>query len=538
MRWDNLLAEPDEAEGAPGHLFSGGTVIRRFKTPQFAGMTFYEIAAKTIVNSVPGTRYGFNWTINPYRGCSHACSYCAAGDTPVLMADGRTRPLAEVRPGDAIYGTAPSGDHRRYVTTRVLDHWCTDQPAHRLTLKDGRQLVTSGDHRFLTSRGWMPVMGAPQGTAQRPHLTPGTQLMGSPGITGEARVEGRAVTGPAALAVVSVEPLGVVLPLYDITTGTGDFIANGVVSHNCFARPTHSHLEFDAGRDFETKIVVKVNAAELLRRELRRRPWKGELIAMGTNTDPYQRAEGHYQLMRGILTELNAARNPYSILTKGTLIQRDLDLLREGAGVTEVSANFSVGTVDEAVWAATEPGTPHPMKRLEVVKMLNEAGVPCGVLMAPILPGISDAPKQLEATVKAAAAAGATHVTPITLHLRPGVKEEFMPWLAEQHPELVDRYTAMYLRSDAPKEVVERIGRSVADLRRRYGVTKNHATGDRDRPAPPAGKPPKPPTGLGGTSQQLSLDLGLGGAAPRRAPRPLATAPAKQKIAGGHAGDP
>src|SRR6266700_3446139 len=274
MRWDNLLANQDgeETETARLPLFPGEAIVRRFKTPQFRGMTFYEVAAKSIINHVPGDRYGFNWTINPFRGCSHACVYC-------------------------------------------------------------------------------------------------------------------------------------------------------------FARPTHTYLDFDAGRDFETKIVVKVNAAELVRRELRRASWGGELIAMGTNTDPYQRAEGHYRLMRGILRELNAARNPYSILTKGTLIQRDLDLLIEGAAVTDVSANFSVGTVDEKVWAETEPGTPHPMKRLEVV--LNEPGISCGVLMAPILPGISDAPVQLEATVAAAVTGGATRATPIALHLRPGVKEEFWPWLTE-----------------------------------------------------------------------------------------------------------
>jgi len=346
-----------------------------------------------------------------------------------------------------------------------------------------------------------------------------------PAITRKRSIEGIAIKSDAPLRVVSVEPLGIDMPLYDVTTGTGDFIADGVVSHNCFARPTHSYLDFDTGRDFETKIVVKVNAAELLRRELRRRSWKGELIAMGTNTDPYQRAEGHYRLMRAILTELNAARNPYSILTKGTLIQRDLDLLREGAAVTEVNANFSVGTVDEKVWEATEPGTPHPMKRLEVVRMLNEAGVPCGVLMAPILPGISDSAEQLQATVKAAAEAGATHVTPLTLHLRPGVKEEFMPWLAENHPELVDRYGSIYRRSYAPKEVTEPIGRKVGELRRRYGVSRDRATGGRGDPpagtqtsADPAGPSPgtkgaPPPVEAG---EQLSLDMGA--PPPRRAP--------------------
>ncbi len=335
-------------------------------------------------------------------------------------------------------------------------------------------------------------------------------------------------TGPG-LEVVAIEPIGRELAMYDITTGSGNFIADGVVSHNCFARPTHTYLDFNGGKDFETRIVVKVNAADLLRRELRRPAWKGQLIAMGTNTDPYQRAEGHYRLMRGILTELNAARNPYSILTKGTLIQRDIDLLAEGAAVTEVSANLSVGTVDEAVWRKAEPGTPHPMKRLEMVRMLNDAGIPTGVLMAPILPGISDHPEQLAATVKAAADAGATHITPITLHLRPGVKEEFWPWLEASYPGLVPDYEKNYRRSYARKEVSERIAAQVGELRRRSGVIgKRTSGGSRASPGPPpdvaANLPPAGEAGDGGANEaggdeQLSLDLGADG--PRRVPRGL-----------------
>jgi DNA repair photolyase len=290
----------------------------------------------------------------------------------------------------------------------------------------------------------------------------------NPAIGRKRSIEGQAIKNGARLQVEKVEPLELQLRLYDITTGTGDFIANGVVSHNCFARPTHTYLDFNAGIDFSTKIVVKTNAVELLRRELRKPTWKGEHIAMGTNTDNYQRAEGRYRLMPGILKELNAARNPYSILTKSTLIQRDLDLLMEGASVTSVTACFSVGTVDEAVWKDTEPGTPHPQKRLEVVRKLNESGVPCGVMMAPILPGISDSMEQLEATVKATAEAGATHISPLVLHLRPGVREEFMGWLNQRHPELVAGYEQIYRGPNAPKQVAEPIKKNVGALRERF----------------------------------------------------------------------
>jgi len=212
----------------------------------------------------------------------------------------------------------------------------------------------------------------------------------------------------------------------------------------CFARATHPYLDMNAGRDFETKIVVKVNVAHVLRAQLAKRSWRGEHIAMGTNTDPYQPAEGKYRLMPQILRALIDFRNPFSILTKGTMIVRDLDLLLAASRVTDVHTAMSIGTVDEAAWRATEPGTPHPRQRLEAVAAMNAAGIPCGVLMAPILPGITDDPALLRRTAAAAIEAGATHVSPILLHLRPGVKEVFMDWLQRKYPGLVQSYDATY----------------------------------------------------------------------------------------------
>jgi DNA repair photolyase len=300
-----------------------------------------------------------------------------------------------------------------------------------------------------------------------------------PAITRKRTFEGAAIKGDAPLRVESIEPLGFDLPMVDITTGTGDFVGDGVVSHNCFARPTHTFLDMNAGRDFETKIVVKINAPEVLRRQLAAKRWKGEAIAMGTNTDPYQRAEGRYRLMPGIIRALTDYRNPFSILTKGTLILRDLELLAGAARVTDVSTAFSIGTLDEAAWRASEPGTPHPRKRIESVRALNEAGIPCGVLMAPILPGITDDPRQLREVVAAAIDAGATHVSPILLHLRPGVREEFLPWLAETHPDLVERYEELYRKPYAPAAERDALGRRVSGLIRSLG-------GVRPAPVPPA----------------------------------------------------
>lgn len=218
----------------------------------------------------------------------------------------------------------------------------------------------------------------------------------------------------------------------------------------CFARPSHAWLGLGTGEDFERRIVVKVNAVERLRAELADPAWRGEAIAMGTNTDPYQRAEGKYRLTRGIIEVLAERANPFSILTKSTLILRDADLLRWAAERAEVTTALSVGTLDEEVWRRTEPGTPHPRRRLEAVAQLNEAGVPCGVLVAPVIPGLSDGPGQVEAVVRASLDAGAVSVTPLLLHLRPGVREHFLGELARWRPDLLPAYERLYVRPYAP----------------------------------------------------------------------------------------
>jgi DNA repair photolyase len=290
-----------------------------------------------------------------------------------------------------------------------------------------------------------------------------------PSITRKRIIDGVAIKSDARLRVVAVEPLGVELPLYDITTGTGDFIANGVVSHNCFARPSHTYLNFNAGVDFETKVVVKVNAPEVLRRELRRPSWRGDHVAMGTNTDPYQRCEGRYGLTRAVLEVLRDHRNPCSILTKSPLLVRDLDLfvdLHEQAGF---AANLSIGTLDEDVWRRSEPGTPHPKARMAAVKAIRQAGIPCGVLVAPVLPGLSDSPEQLDAVVKACVEAGAVSITPILLHLRAGVREHYLGWLAGARPDLLDRYAELYPRAYAATKTQDELSALVKRLVARHG---------------------------------------------------------------------
>jgi len=214
----------------------------------------------------------------------------------------------------------------------------------------------------------------------------------------------------------------------------------------CFARPTHTYLDLDAGRDFEREIVVKINAPERLRVELRRPSWRGEHIALGTNTDPYQWVEGRYRLMRGIWQAMIDARNPGSVLTKSPLLLRDLDLMVELSRRADFSAALSVPTIDEQAWRATEPHTPNPRARLEAVAKLTAAGIRTGVLVAPLMPGINDDPEQVREILRLCSEAGAAYVTGIALHLRRGVRQVFMEWLREERPELVARYRELYQR--------------------------------------------------------------------------------------------
>jgi DNA repair photolyase len=238
----------------------------------------------------------------------------------------------------------------------------------------------------------------------------------------------------------------------------------------CFARPTHTYLGLDAGVDFDQRVVVKTNAVERLRAEIAPSRWAGELIAMGTNTDPYQRCEGKYRLTRGIVEVLLEAGNPFSILTKSTLILRDLDLLAEAARRGLVRVSLSIGTVDEDVWRATEPGTPPPRRRLRAVEQLNAAGIPTGVLIAPILPGVSDSPDQLEAVARAVVGAGAASVGHVVLHLRsPETRAVYLERLARTHPAAATATDRAYTRGSAPKAERARIAATLRAALRAAG---------------------------------------------------------------------
>ncbi|MEX0761185.1 MAG: radical SAM protein [Dehalococcoidia bacterium] len=249
----------------------------------------------------------------------------------------------------------------------------------------------------------------------------------------------------------------------------------------CFARSTHEFLGYDSGSQFDSRIVVKVNMPGVLREELRKPGWQRESVAIGTACDPYEPVERRYEITRQVLKVLIDAANPASIVTKSVLVKRDIDLLKELSSVAQVRVNFSVGTLDEKVWRTTEPGTPRPLRRLEAMQDLVEAGVPAGVLMAPVIPMLSDSEESMEAVIRAAVEHKAQFLAPNVLHLRPGSKEWFMPFLREAYPHLLPEYQRMYRGSYAPHRYTDQVVAKINELRERWGLADRGPLMDQKR---------------------------------------------------------
>ncbi|KIU13701.1 Rv2578c family radical SAM protein [Mycolicibacterium llatzerense] len=255
----------------------------------------------------------------------------------------------------------------------------------------------------------------------------------------------------------------------------------------CFARPTHEYLDFDSGNDFDRELVVKTNVAEVLRRELFRRSWTRDAVALGTNTDPYQRAEGRYALMPGIIAALADSGTPFSILTKGTLLRRDLPLIVDAGTRVGVSVAVSLAMLDPDLHRSVEPGTPTPAARLELISAIAEAGLGCHVMVAPVLPYLTDSEAHLDALLSRIAAAGATGVTVFGLHLRGATRGWFLAWLGSAYPELLPRYRELYGRGAyLGPEYRERLRTRVAPLVARYGLGGSGHRPDTVRTAPAA----------------------------------------------------
>ncbi len=393
--------------------------------------TVHAEPARSIISRNDSPDIGFGQSINPYRGCEHGCIYCAAGDTRILMADGSTKPLAKIRTGDAIYGTRRVGWGRRYVKTRVLAHWRVVKPAYRVTLANGTTLTTGADHRFLSHRGWKFVTAARTGHAHRDQLALADKLMG-PGEH-QRDLGGKVVRSAARLAVKSIEPLGKVMRLYDITTGTEDFIANGVVSHNCYARPSHAYIGLSAGIDFETKLFYKAGAARLLEAELSAPKYKCSTIMLGANTDPYQPLERTLKVTRSILEVLARCRHPVTVTTKGALVARDVDVLADLARDGLARVMFSIPTLDDDMKRILEPRAAAAAARLRAMRVLADAGVTVGVLVAPIIPMLTE--HEIESVLEASRGAGASLAGYTLVRLPYEVKDLFREWLAEHFPE-------------------------------------------------------------------------------------------------------
>lgn len=307
--------------------------------------------------------------------------------------------------------------------------------AFRVNLAEGTSLIAGPDHRFLTERGWKFVAGSTDEGNGRPSLAPGDQLLG-PERSGRVNIAIEVQTHDR-LRIGSIEPLGVELPLYDITTGTGDFIANGVVSHNCYARPGHEFLGLSAGLDFESQIFVKEDAPELLRKELLSSKWVPQTVSMSGVTDPYQPVERRLQLTRRCLDVFAEFRNPVGIVTKSALVARDRDLLGELAKYDAAHVFLSVTTLDPELARNLEPRAAAPAARLRTIRELTEAGIPVGVLVAPIIPGLND--HEAPMILQAAADAGARCAGYVTLRLPFAVNDLFAAWLEQHYPNKKER---------------------------------------------------------------------------------------------------
>jgi DNA repair photolyase len=314
-----------------------------------------------------------------------------------------------------------------------------------------------------------------------------------PAISRKCNIAGAALKTTAPLRVAAIEPLGAELALVDITTGTGDFIADGVVSHNCYARRTHWFLDQDGVNNWGSRIFVKVNAPGVLRRELAHPSWTREEVHLGTATDPYQPAEGSYKISRQILEVLIAARTPVDIVTRSTMVVRDVDLLTRLTAGPGALVCFSIATMDAAVAREIEPDVPPPVRRLEALRALSQAGVPVAVLLAPVIPGITDHPKQLAAVVIAAKDYGASLLWTNALHLGDVTRQAFFQYLERKRPELIPEYERMYRGKYAPSDYRRHVQEVVAALKSRsgFGAPLDH----------PRTLPPKPRS----LAEQLSL---------------------------------
>ncbi|RYZ09544.1 MAG: hypothetical protein EOO73_04405 [Myxococcales bacterium] len=399
-------------------------------------LSLYEDHTKQVLAENDSPDLGFRYSINPYRGCFHGCAYCLAGDTSILMADGSTKQLADVKAGEEVIGTASVEGRRQFVPSLVMDRWATARRAYRVRLDSGTELVASGDHRFLTPEGWRYVIAPGRNTRARLHLRerdsclgPGTSRLKARGLFKSAP---RDVSRSIAGGVASVETLGTILPLFDISTQTGDFVANGVVSHNCYARPTHEYLSFGAGTDFERKIVLKPQVAALLREAFEKKSWQGELIMLSGNTDCYQPLENEYRLTRGILEVCAEYRNPVHIITKSALIERDIDVLQRLNAEASVGVSISIPFWNVETARKLEPFVTTPQRRMKTVERLASAGIAVTVNIAPLILGLAD--RDVPSILEAAAAAGARGASLIPLRLPGAVKDVFTERLQAGFP--------------------------------------------------------------------------------------------------------
>jgi DNA repair photolyase len=412
--------------------------------------------SRTIVATNTSRDVGFDASVNPYRGCEHGCAYCLAPDTPVLHADLVWRPIGEVAVGDVLVGfdEEPAPGRTRKLRPAVVEAvWWSRRPTLRLVTSQ-TEVVTTAEHRWLQARDFRwsrteqlaeqrsqlcyaavtPIEPAAAGyrAGYVAGLPLGDETICRPPIARKRDAIFGRMPDTLPERVERIERGGA-RDVVDIQTSTRTFYAGGLATHNCYARPTHEYLGFSAGLDFETRILVKERAPELLRARLSARSWRPRVVALSGVTDAYQPAERRLGITRRCLEVLAKFRNPVAVVTKSFLVTRDADLLAELASFGAASVSISITTLAPELQRRMEPRAAPPARRLAAIEVLARAGVPVGVMVAPIVPGLTD--HEAPAILAAAAAAGAGFAGRVVLRLPHGVAQLFDAWLAEHYPE-------------------------------------------------------------------------------------------------------
>ncbi|HEY2386136.1 MAG TPA: PA0069 family radical SAM protein [Candidatus Binatia bacterium] len=411
-RYEQLHVELDPEDAAPSD-----------DEPAAPRTLYYRDSSRTVLAENDSPDIGFRFSLNPYRGCEHGCVYCLAPETLILHADMTWRPIGEAEVGDTLLGFDEScapGETRKLRRSVIEAVWWSRKPTVRL-VTERSNVVTTAAHRWLQGPDFRWLR-----TDELSREHPLLALVGNldDPFGREMNLD------PDPVRAVDAGPQADVV---DIQTSSRTFFAAGLATHNCYARPTHEYLGFSAGLDFERRIMVKEDAPTLLRAALRSRRWQPQVVALSGNTDCYQPVERRLKLTRRCLEVFADFRNPVGVITKSALVARDADVLAELARHGAARVMCSVTTLDPELARRMEPRAAQPERRIEAIAALHRAGVPVGVMIGPVIPGLNDS--EIPRILAAAAEAGADCASWVLLRLPRPLDTIFEHWLEEHYPD-------------------------------------------------------------------------------------------------------